>query len=129
MKRIIELLVNDETYEVAVEPEEKVKEVLDPAVLDIPENIHSDLVEAVEMGSFSKVEEILASLESNAESNVEQAWLEEAERTEALAIIDSPIALETGIKALEKASLHAVVTECTSPKTDSVETAATCRNT
>jgi len=58
-------------YEVAVEPvvTEKEDAVLDPADIEIPEDIHADLVEAVEMGNFTKVEETLASLESKEGEN------------------------------------------------------------
>ena len=51
----------DYIYEVEVEPDEteKANEVLDLADIEIPEDIHSDLVEAVEMGNFTRIDEIL----------------------------------------------------------------------
>ena len=58
-------------YEVEVEPAdtEKENDLLDPADIEIPENIHSDLVAATEMGEFTKMEEILADLESKEGEN------------------------------------------------------------
>ncbi len=42
---------------------------MDPADIEIPEDIHSDLIAAMELGNFSKVEEILADLKSKEGAN------------------------------------------------------------